>query len=132
MSVLVSALVPEARGTISAPGTTQALNRTEAVEVSVGGRIGVVLRPNLIAALVGKAAARTEIPFDRASRRHSSDFITLASLISGRDFRETELTKKDRQRLRLMLLECRGETATMNIEGADSALHQLEQAAELD
>lgn len=80
--------------TVSAPGTTQALNRTEAVAVLVGGRAGTVLRPNLIGALVGKAAARTEIASDRASIRHSIDFVVLASLISARDFRETDLTKK--------------------------------------
>lgn len=118
--------------TVSAPGTTQALNRTEPVAISVGGRIGTVLRPNLIAALVGKAAARTEIPADRASSRHSADFVILASLISARDFRETELTEKDRRRLRLMLKQCRSETATMNIEGAADSLGQFSRAARLD
>lgn len=118
--------------TVSAPGTTQALNRTEPVEVLVGGRTGTVLRPNLIAALVGKAAARTEIPTDRASRRHSADFVMLASLISGRDFKETELTKKDRRRLQLMLEQCRSETSTMSVEGAARSLEHLERSAGLD
>ena len=56
--------------TIPAPGTTQALNRSEVVMVRVGGRTGSVLRPNLVGALVGKAAARTEIASDPANARH--------------------------------------------------------------
>ena len=77
--------------TIRAPGTTQALKRSEPVMVMVEGRTGTVLRPNLVGALVAKAAARTEIPSDPASTRHCTDFVVLASLISARDFRETAL-----------------------------------------
>jgi hypothetical protein len=46
--------------TIPSPGTTQALNRSEPVLVLAEGRTGTVLRPNLVGALVAKAAARTE------------------------------------------------------------------------
>jgi hypothetical protein len=46
--------------TIPSPGTTQALHRSEPVLVLAEGRAGTVLRPNLFAALVVKAAARTE------------------------------------------------------------------------
>jgi len=38
--------------------------------VLVEGRLGTVLRPNLVGALVGKAAARTEIASDPTSSRH--------------------------------------------------------------
>lgn len=117
--------------TVRAPGTTQVLNRTEPVTVMVEGRTGTVLRPNLIGALVGKAAARTEIASDRASTRHCTDFVVLADLVSARDFRETELTKKDRTRLRKMLAYCREDGSAMAVENAAEALSRLERAAKL-
>lgn len=117
--------------TIPAPGTSQALARTESVTVLAMGRSGTVLRPNLVGALVGKAAARTEIASDRASARHCTDFVVLASLLSARDFRETELDKKDRQRLRRMLITCRKDTTAMLVENAGDALDRLERAAKL-
>ncbi|WP_141014739.1 hypothetical protein [Nocardioides sambongensis] len=118
--------------TVQAPGTTQALNRTEPVTVVAEGRTGTVLRPNLVGALVGKAAARTEIASDRASTRHCTDFVVLASLISARDFRETEIGPKDRKRLRKMLTYCRKDTAAMSVDGASDALDRLERAAGLN
>ena len=117
--------------TIRAPGTTQALKRSEPVMVMVEGRTGTVLRPNLVGALVGKAAARTEIASDPASTRHCTDFVVLASLISARDFRETALEKKDRARLRKMLTYCRRDASAMSVENAAEALHRLERAAKL-
>jgi hypothetical protein len=117
--------------TIRAPGTTQALKRSEAVMVVVEGRTGTVLRPNLVGALIGKAAARTEIPSDSASTRHCTDFVVLASLVSARDFRETALEKKDRARLRKMLTYCRKDAAAMSVENAAEALDRVERATKL-
>ena len=117
--------------TIPAPGTTQALHRSEHVAILAEGRTGTVLRPNLVGALVGKAAARTEIASDRAGTRHCSDFVVLASLVSAHDFRETELVKKDRQRLRAMLTYCRKDDFAMSVENAEEALGRLERAAKL-
>jgi len=117
--------------TIRAPGTTQALKRSEAVMVVVEGRTGTVLRPNLVGALIGKAAARTEIPSDSASTRHCTDFVVLASLVSARDFRETALEKKDRARLRKMLTSCRKDAAAMSVENAAEALDRVERATKL-
>lgn len=118
--------------TISAPGTTQALNRSERIDVTVEGHAGSVLRPTLVGALVGKAAARTEIASDRTSTRHCTDFVTLASLISARDFRETTLTKTDRQRLRAMLDKCRNDRAAMAVDRAAESMGRLARAAGLD
>lgn len=118
--------------TVSAPGTTQALQRTETVAITVNGRLGHVLRPNLVAALVGKAAARTEIASDKASGRHCTDFIILAGLIAARDFQETKLNNKDRKRLRTMLKYCRKDDNAMALEGAADALARLERAADLN
>jgi hypothetical protein len=96
------------------------------------GRTGAVLRPNLVGALVGKAAARTEIASDRAGTRHCTDFVVLANLVSARDFRETELVKKDRTRLRKMLTYCRKDHHAMSVENATEALDRLERAARLN
>ena len=62
--------------TISAPGTTQALRRSEPVMIEVDGHSGTILRPNLVGALVGKAAARVEITSDSARSRHCTDFVS--------------------------------------------------------
>lgn len=43
--------------TLSTAGGTQALQRSETIAVMVAGREGSVRRPNLVGALVGKAAA---------------------------------------------------------------------------
>ncbi|MCW2813554.1 MAG: hypothetical protein JWN84_1009 [Nocardioides sp.] len=117
--------------TISAPGTTQALSRSEQVTIQVGDRVGTVLRPNLVGALVAKAAARTEIVNDRARGRHCADFVVLATLIAARDFRTADLGKKDRQRLRKMVVCCRDDPSALSIEGATEALNRLERAAGL-
>lgn len=117
--------------TLSAPGTTQALSRSEPVSIVAAGRTGTVRRPNLVGALVGKAAARTEIASDRASARHCTDFVVLAGLISARDFREAALTAKDRTRLRKMLTCCRTDGAAMAVDNAVEALARLERAAGL-
>jgi hypothetical protein len=118
--------------TIPSPGTTQALHRSEPVLIRAEGRTGTVLRPNLVGALVGKAAARTEIASDRASTRHCTDFVVLAHLVSARDFRETELDKKDRTRLRTMITYCRKDDSAMSLENATEALARLERAAKLN
>ncbi|WP_244931100.1 hypothetical protein [Nocardioides sp. W7] len=117
--------------TISAPGTTQALARSEPVRVQVGDRVGTLLRPNLVGALVAKAAARTEVISDSARARHCSDFVVLAGLISARDFRDTEPTRKDKQRLSKMLAHCRDDPAAMAVDESGSALDRLERAAKL-
>lgn len=100
-------------------------------EVVVEGRAGTVLRPNLVGALVGKAAARTEIAASLTSSRHCTDFVVLSSLVAARDFRENELTRKDRSRLRRMLTYCRRDDSAMSVEYAVEALDRLERAAGL-
>lgn len=118
--------------TLPAPGTTQALRRTEPVVVEVAGRVGTVLRPNLVGALVGKAAARLQIGEGvQAGSRHCTDFVVLASMLSRADFRDTDATTKDRKRLRSMIEACRADTAAMAVEGADQALRRLARAAVL-
>ncbi len=117
--------------TVSAPGATQALSRSEPLVVRINGRIGTVLRPNLVGALVAKAAARTEVAVDRARTRHCTDFVVLAGLISARDFKETELDKKDKKRLDAMIACCRSDDSAMAVGNAAADLDRLERAAKL-
>lgn len=117
--------------TVSAPGTTQALNRAEPVVVQAGERVGTILRPNIVGALVGKAAARTEIATDTVASRHCVDFVILAGLISARDFRDDALSRKDRKRLRAMLEHCRKDEAALSVASATESLNRLERAARL-
>ncbi len=114
--------------TVSSPGTTQALTRTEAVEVIVEGRTGTILRPNLVGALVGKAAARVELGGGKAASRHCVDFVVLASLLAARDLRESPLGRKDRQRLTRMIPLCRKDGPAMLVEDADEHLGRLQRA----
>jgi hypothetical protein len=117
--------------TLPTPGGTQALARSESVAIVVDGRTGAVRRPNLVGALVMKAAAHIGTG-DTARGRHRIDFVCLATLIAARDFRHAELTKKDRQRLRKMETACRADHRAMAVEGAQTALDRLVRAARLD
>lgn len=87
--------------TIQAPGAQQALNRTE-LPVSLGNRTGTVLRPNLLGALVAKAAAHT-VSNDVARGRHVTDFLVLTTLIDIDDVRGVDLSRRDRNYLRRMV-----------------------------
>ncbi|MBL0004706.1 MAG: hypothetical protein IPP00_12195 [Actinomycetales bacterium] len=118
--------------TISAPGTTQALRRSESLAVKVGDRTGTVLRPSLVGALIGKAAARTEIAADRAVSRHCVDFVALAHLVSAQDFRLADLTKRDRSRLHRMIACCRKDSSALAVDDATEALDRLERAVTLN
>lgn len=120
---------------LSTPGGSQALNRSEPVRVQVEGSeigyTGTVLRPNLVGALVMKAAAHGGAP-DAAPGRHRIDFVLLAGLISRRDFSQEELTAKDRRRLRLMVAACRADPYAMETGRAAEGLNTLELAAKLN
>jgi hypothetical protein len=63
--------------------TAAALQRTETVTVTVAGREGSV-RPNLVGALMGKAAALS-IAGDPGRGRHRRDFLIVAGLLTARD-----------------------------------------------
>ncbi|HSV38323.1 MAG TPA: hypothetical protein VLI04_06135 [Nocardioidaceae bacterium] len=88
--------------TLPTQGGTQALRRSEVIPVAVDGRTGFVRRPNLVGALIVKAAAHTNVG-DQDPRRHRRDFLVLAGLITATDFANEALSKKDRQRLRRIL-----------------------------
>lgn len=88
--------------TVQVPGGTQAIARAQTVEVDVAGRVGRIIRPSLLGALVGKAAS-LEIAVDPVRDRHSSDFATLASLIDNPAAMSQLVTPKDRLRAAAML-----------------------------
>ena len=101
------------------------------VAVSVAGREGSVRRPHLVGALVGKAAALSNAG-DPGLGRHRRDFVVLAGLLTARDFRHEELTKKDRRRLRAMVAAARKDRPLLlDVPDAESSLDRLVTAGEL-
>lgn len=88
--------------TLESPGAQQAIERAELVEVQVEDDVGFIPQPNLLGALVSKAAAYT-VPNDHGRERHLVDFAVLASLISRSDRIAEQLTAGDRRRLSSML-----------------------------
>lgn len=117
--------------TLPTAGGTQALLRSETIAVTVAGREGSVRRPNLVGALVGKAAALRSAG-DPGLGRHRRDFVILAGLITARDFRGEDLKKKDRQRLRTMVAAVRKDRALLvEMPDAEVSLDRLITAADL-
>ncbi len=117
--------------TISAPGGTQALERSASVAVSVNGRSGFVRRPDFVGALIMKAAAHTSVG-DAGKRRHRLDFITLAALVAARDFRGSDLSRKDRRRLADMIAAVRTDPEVMlTVDHAHDSLDRLDRAIAL-
>lgn len=110
--------------TIEAPGSQQALHRTEVVEVEVAGRTGAVRRPNLIGALIGKAAT-SQILIDPARDRHLDDFATLASLLRVADLRDAEFAKLDRDYLGNMVYRVTEAGVDVTIPGATRGMRML-------
>jgi hypothetical protein len=89
---------------LEVPGGNQALIRAERVPVQLGERTGYVRRPNLLGALVAKAAA--SVADNRDADRHRDDIAVLAriSLTAGQLRQMRRMTNdKDRRRLRLAL-----------------------------
>lgn len=118
--------------TLPTQGGTQALQRSEVVAVTVDGREGFVRRPNLVGALVVKAAAHTNIG-DHDPRRHRRDFLVLAGLITASDFADEKLSKKDRQRLRGILHAIENDRALLlEVPGAADSIARLKLAADLN
>ena len=118
--------------TLPTTGGTQALQRSEVVAVTVDGREGSVWRPSLVGALVVKAAAHGNAG-DPGVARHRRDFVVLAGLITAADFADEHLTRKDRQRLRLIVTAIENDRALLlEIPGVTAAIERLKVAARLD
>lgn len=124
-AAVLDVLIPEGAGersasrrsasgfpTVSAPGGTQALGRSEAVDVQVAGRVGAVRRPVLLSAMILKAAARLETN-GAARERHCLDFAALAAMMAAQDTAAFALQRKDKKRLRAMIALTRASTQAM-------------------
>lgn len=111
--------------TLEARGSRQALDRAELVTVRHDGRQAQIWRPNLLGALVLKAAAYT-VPLDPAVKRHLIDFAVLSTLVTRGDRLATAMTPKDRRRLGNAIGALRLDgTIVPAIDGADLGLERL-------
>lgn len=88
--------VPPAR-TVSVPGGTQALNRTERVEVSIQGDTGFLPRPNLLGAILLKCQA---VDVDDAPDSQRIDLAFLLSLVQDPRMMARDLEGRQRSWLR--------------------------------
>jgi len=111
--------------TVQAPGTVQAFERSEVVDVAVAGtlrrgrREGRVRRPNLLGALVAKAAA-TGLAVRINPARDWQDAALLLSLLPDPMATAAECGRKDRQRLgRLEPLRDRGHVGWSTLSDED-------------
>lgn len=85
--------------TIEAPGTSQAFHRCGVVTVEAGGVSAEIRRPDLVGALLGKAAAVVKISSQSAASRakHLRDFDSLARLLGVNDRRSADMTTGERR-----------------------------------
>lgn len=111
--------------TLETRGSRQALDRAELVSVRHEGRQAQIWRPNLLGALVLKAAAYT-VPLDRAAKRHLIDFAVLSTLITRGDQLATQMTDRDRRRLGNAIGAIRLDgTIIPAVDGADLGIERL-------
>lgn len=111
--------------TLESPGAQQALDRAEAVSVQIGGEGGTIRRPNLLGALVSKAAA-FGVPTDPDPERHLTDFAVLAAMIERSDRVDQQLTPHDRRYCRPVLAALADKRhAWAGIEGAERGIELL-------
>ena len=83
--------------TVEVPGGTQALSRSERIQVEVDGRIGVIPRPDILGAILVKLEA-TSLPGDPA--RHYQDLAFLLTILSQPVQARSALKSKERSKLR--------------------------------
>ena len=83
--------------TVEVPGGTQALRRTETVDVRVGRTVGRLPRPNLLGAILVKARA---VGIDDAPENQRADLALLLSLVVDAVELATHLARRERTWLR--------------------------------
>jgi hypothetical protein len=111
--------------TLATPGAQQAITRSEIVTVQVDDTTGAVRRPNMVGALVAKAAAFS-VPNDSAKERHLTDFAVLAAIAGRSDRIAEQLTVRDRAYLMPMLSAvAKSRSLWASIQGADRGLRAL-------
>jgi hypothetical protein len=105
-------------------GAQFALNRTQLVEITVGQRTGFVPRPTIVGALIIKAAAWSNT-MDVRRERHVDDFCTLVSMVTARDLRNADLSKKEGLYLRKAIEVALTTDRLREIDGAADGLNRL-------
>lgn len=85
---------PGGEHTVAVPGGTQALKRTELLPVEIDGRSGLIPRPNLLGAIVVKAAS---VDVDDVPESQREDLVQLLSLVADVNAMKVDLTKGDRK-----------------------------------
>lgn len=85
--------IPPAR-TIEVPGGSQALRRTELVDVSLAKQVGRLARPSMLGAILLKARA---VDVDPDPERHLADLALLLSLADDPFELVEELTRKEQR-----------------------------------
>ena len=85
--------------TLQASGATQALHRTQRVNVTYGSHTAVIPRPSLVAAILMKIAAGSGPGGPRGNLRHQQDVLTLIGLLRDADATAASLSNKERKRL---------------------------------
>lgn len=110
---------------MTTPGAQQAINRPEPVTVQVDDEVGTIRRPNMLGALVAKAAAFS-VPSDPAKERHLTDFATLAAMARGSDGIGQQMAARDRHYLAPMLMALdNSRRLWASIEGAERGVLAL-------
>lgn len=82
---------------LASHGIEQAVRRSERVELVVGGRSGWISRPNLFGAVVGKAAAFSNVT-DTSPARHVEDLGLLLEMLHAEDV--DQVTDRDLTHIR--------------------------------
>lgn len=109
--------------TIQSPGGTQALMRSEPVDVFVAGRKARIYRPSILGAIVGKSAAYG-ITQDPKRERHLRDLAMLLSvLVPGDDM--AGITKADRRYLNSAFAALDSRLDSYDIPDADLGLARM-------
>ena len=85
--------------TLQASGGTQALKRSELVEVEHNQRRALIPRPSLVGAILIKIGAASGPAGGRGNRRHLLDIVTLATLVTPQDVATAALTRNERKRI---------------------------------
>ncbi|WP_309080624.1 hypothetical protein [Zhihengliuella sp.] len=88
--------------TIEAPGTQQALARSEVRSVSIGGKTGNINVTSFLGCLIGKAAA-LRINDDPKWERHLSDALSLLSRLRAADVRGVDFSPAEKAHLAKLL-----------------------------
>jgi hypothetical protein len=121
-----AAEIPSASGKpgLETPGAQFALDRSERVEVEVGSRSGRVARPSLVGAVIAKSAAYS-VTLDRNRARHLDDICVLSAMLTARDLRGVELSKKEREYLRPAVRLAQNHERISEIDGAPDGISRV-------